>query len=200
MKQIAVLFLLGISTLSSKNAYNQNFEIKIRQNSKIIPIKNGEVILDKEEFELIVELQKLDGVFLNADFSNGLYELTNDDAIPNYKDMPGFCMAEYPFNPDKELLINNQGWTSLFYVNNDSALNNNTRFDKIVTTNKDTVTGFRTIQQFMLVNRNNEILKVSDAKEPLYLFIFASMLNPSGDWENYMGEEIKRFKFKINWK
>jgi hypothetical protein len=182
------IFQFGLFCIAQKNT----FGISIIQDGKVIqPGLMNEVVLSKTPFKIQVVLNKLAGVHLFAAFKDSIYKLGNNDSIPGFVDIPAMTMAENSFNPDQELLINDEGWAFWFY---DPKLDWH-RFDKDVVIEGDNITATKTVKQFYDVV-SGKPMPVAEVKDPLYLFFMATQ----DDKSNNPIKVLQRYKIRINWK
>jgi hypothetical protein len=191
MKKCAILcyFLVLVSIVV--NAQNENFEIKIIQDSIVHKADaNNNISIQKKPFKIQIELKGIEGVYLFASFNDSIYKIKNDKAIPGFKDIPSSTMAEESFNPNQELMMSPDGWVYWFY----KATDNWHRMDKEVLVTKNVVTISKTVKQFYFTTTEDEVL-VEKNKKPLYLFFFSAKGNENSELTN----ELQRFKLKISW-
>lgn len=170
-------------------AQEKNVVIRIEQGSESILVANQEITLSKAPFKIMVSLHHLDGVYLFASFSDSIYRLQAEEAVPDFKNLPYLAIAEASFNEDKELIINTDGWAYWFY---DPELDWH-RFDKDILVTKDSVVGTKTINQFYIPDTKSAI-PVADNTEPLYLFFLA--IDKSSK-DGVPKKELIRLKMKI---
>jgi len=169
----------------------QKLTLKIIQNGNAVTPANGELSLKKEPFSIEVTLDDLDGVYVYADFTDAVYKLNEKDRIPDLQEVPYKVMAEENFNPNKQLVINNDSWC---FWNYDKGQNIH-RFDReIKVVNDHTITGTKTITQFFYP-ATQKTVKITEATQPLYLFFLAT--NPYQKAATV--RELGRQKIKINW-
>jgi hypothetical protein len=169
----------------------KNVVIKIQQDASIDPVSGQEINLRKEPFKIVVTLSHLEGVFLFADFTDSIFKLNDNEAIPDFKNLPGLAMAESTFNEDQELIISKDGWAFWFY---DKKMDWH-RFDKNIVVTKDSVTGVKTIKQFYFPEPKQTV-PVEQTDQPLYLFFVAI---DKSDKKGAPQKELIRAKIKINW-
>ncbi|MBL7748044.1 MAG: hypothetical protein JNM19_11485 [Chitinophagaceae bacterium] len=188
MKKIVLAgFTLFISILLT--AQQKKIAVRIEQGSESILVGNQEITLSKAPFKMVVSLHHLDGVYLFASFSDSIYRLQAEEAVPDFKNLPYLAIAEASFNEDKELIINTDGWAFWFY---DPELDWH-RFDKDILVTKDSVVGTKTINQFYIPDTKSAI-PVSDNTKPLYLFFLA--IDKSSK-DGVPKKELVRLKMKI---
>ena len=185
------LLLISFFVFDFAKAQNENFEVRIIQDSAVVkPLENGVVKLQKKIFKIEIDLVGLEGIYLYASFKDNIYKINSNATIPDFKDIPAKSMAEEEFNPSQELLISEDGWAYWFYNPSDRWH----RMDKDVTVVGNKTTIRKTIKQFYF-GETEENLAVEDNVKTLYLFFLAAKLD-----DNYsLATEIKRYKLKIQW-
>ncbi|MFT3912178.1 MAG: hypothetical protein QM737_22315 [Ferruginibacter sp.] len=187
-----LLFFFFFHMLRICEAQKGNFEISIIQDGNTIsPGIMGDIVLNKSPFKILVKLTQLEGVYLFASFKDSIYKTSNNDMIPGFAEITSMVMAENAFNPNQEMIMNDEGWAYWYYDPKDESY----RFDKDIFKDGDDVTGTKTIKQFYDYAAGKEIA-VKDVKDPLYLFFFSA----THDNNHNLKKELKRFKIKINWK
>jgi len=185
MRLFILSFVISLATFTV-NAQAPHAGIKIIQDGKtyLLPGKQ-EIQLQRKPFAIEVTLQNLDGVYLKADFTDGVYKLKNDEPVPDLSTITFKAMAEEDYNKNKELLISTDDWSYWFYDPKEAYH----RFDKNVkVVNAHTYIGTKTIQQFY--TSDEKTIKVQDVQSPLYLFFLTIEKGP---------KEVMRQKVKITW-
>jgi hypothetical protein len=184
---IFLFFFVG----NAANAQNENFEVRIIQDSATVkPNENGVVQLQKKIFKIEIDLIGLEGVYLYASFKDNIYKINSNATIPDFKDIPAKSMAEEEFNPSQELIISEDGWAYWFYKPSDRWH----RMDKEITVVGNKTTIRKTVKQFYFGD-TEENLAVEDNAKTLYLFFLAAKAD-----DNFsLTTEIKRYKLKIQW-
>ena len=186
MKLLLICFTALLVTFTV-SAQTPQAIIKIIQDGKTYLPARKEIQLQRKPFVIEVTLQHIAGVYVKADFVDSMYQLKDNEPVPDLQILPGLAMAEEEFNKDKELLIKPRSWMYWFY---DPAQDWH-RFDKDVKMpNPNTVIGTKTVQQFYIV-KAKQTVKVEDVKEPLYLFFLTT--------SDVGLKELKREKVKISW-
>lgn len=183
---LACLFV-SISGFAQKEYY----KIKVIQDTVQVPGSNEVVFLQKKPFSIQVELQNLEGVYLFAAFKDSIYKLNERESIPDFKNLPSMSMAEEQFNPDQEIIIDDEGWAYWFY---DAKLDWH-RFDKEVLVSGKQVIATKTIKQFYL-SSTEKVMPVAEVRETLYLFFVSAKENKKQE----LTGELQRYKIKIAWK
>jgi hypothetical protein len=191
MKKCNILFYLFISLSFAVNAQNENFQIKIIQDSTEYKADvNNNVSIKKKPFKIQIELKGIEGVYLFTSFKDSIYKIKNDKLIPGFKDIPSSTMAEESFNPNQELIISSDGWAYWFY----KATDNWHRMDKEVVVTSNATIISKTVKQFYFPDTDDEVL-LENNKKQLYLTFFSAIKNDNGE----LIKELQRYKVKINW-
>ncbi len=176
-------------------AYSQNKHITIRLGQdKSIALEEYEsqVTFNKKNFKIQVLLENVAGVYCYASFSDSIYKLGTNDAIPGFDELPGLTMADEKFNDEKELMISKNGWSYWFY---DPAIDWHRFNKKLVLLGNGRLVATKSIKQLYIVDQKKDI-KLKDNDSPLYLFFVAIAETDAG------GKPIKeliRRKIKIEW-
>lgn len=186
------LIILYFFVINSVKAQNENFEIRIIQDSAVVKQnEKGVIQLQKKIFKIEIDLINIEGVYLYASFKDNIYKINPSAVIPDFKDIPAKSMAEEEFNPSQELIISEDGWAYWFYKPSDRWH----RMDKEVTVAGNKTTIRKTIKQFYFGD-SEENLAVEDNAKTLYLFFLAAKTDDSLN----LSTEIKRYKLKIQWR
>ncbi|HPG12052.1 MAG TPA: hypothetical protein PLU37_11005 [Chitinophagaceae bacterium] len=184
------IFLFFSTTLSCQE---KEVLIRIQQDdSYLLSNYENNITLKKNTFKIYVYLQNMDGVYVFASFGDSLNQLSANDPIPGFSEIPYMVMAEEYFNKEKELLISDQGWSYWFY---DPQLDWHRFNKKIVQIETGGLVGKKTIKQVYVVEKRKEV-KVKELKKPLYLFFVA--IKESDNKGNPLTELMRR-KVKIEW-
>jgi len=186
MKSTIICFVALLVT-GTITAQTEQVSLKIIQDGKTyLPDKN-EIQLQRKPFVIEVTLQNTPGVFVKADFKDNMYQLKDNEPVPDLKKLFSETMTEENNNKDKEIAISTEGWSNWSYQPDEKW----SSFDKEVKiVNGHTVTGSRTVQQFYTDDR--QTIKVEEIKTPLYLFFLTTT--------NDMKSELNRQKIKISWR
>ncbi len=176
-------------------AQKKDVTIRIVQEETVVTTgtDQGSIILEKKSFKIQVLLQNTKGVYAFASMNDSLYKLADTAPVPGFASLPEMTMAEAEYNKEKELIINNEGWTYWFY---DPELTWHRFNKKITQLDSGRVVGSKSIKQlYFLPGRHT--LKLKENNEPLYLFFVAV------DEEDGSGKPLKellRRKIKIEWR
>jgi hypothetical protein len=193
MRKHNILFCLFFPFSLLSKAQNENFEVKIIQDSVVIKSdKKNEIWLQKKPFKIQIELVNVEGIYLYASFNSNIIFMSKDKYdIPDFKNIPSKSMAEEAFNANQELIISKDGWAYWFY----NAKENWHRMDKevIVTDKSTTIT--KSIKQFFMYD-SEDIVEMDKIYKPLYLFFLAA----KGNTDLELSQELKRIKMYINWR
>jgi hypothetical protein len=170
MKTTLSLFFFAL--IASTTFAQAKLSLKIIQNGAAITPVNGEYELKKAPFavEFTFDANAYDGVFVNADFTDGVYKIGDKTALPDLQDIPYKIVKEDNFNPNKQIAVNSDSWAFWFY----NKANNEWRFDRdLKTADANTVTAIRTIEQVYFPVKE-KIVKMADVSEPMYLFFLVT--------------------------
>jgi hypothetical protein len=192
MKTTLSLFFFAL--IASTTFAQAKLSLKIIQNGAAITPVNGEYELKKAPFavEFTFDVNAYDGVFVNADFTDGVYKIGDKTTLPDLQDIPYKIVKEDNFNPNKQIAVNSDSWAFWFY----NKANNEWRFDRdIKTVDANTVTAIRTIEQVYFPVKE-KIVKMADVSEPMYLFFLVT--NPYN--QRGVVREQFRQRMKLNFK
>jgi hypothetical protein len=192
MKTTISLFFFA---LVASTAFSQaKVSLKIIQNGAAVTPVNGEYDLKKAPFavEFTFDANNVDGVFVNADFTDAVYKIGDKAPLPDLQDIPFKIVKEDNFNPNKQIAINSDNW-SFWYYNKGT---NEYRWDRdIKTVDAYTVTATRTIEQVYFPVKEKAV-KIADVTAPLYLFLLVT--NPYN--QRGVVRENYRQRMKLNFK
>jgi hypothetical protein len=192
MKTTISLFFFA---LVASTAFSQvKVSFKILQNGAAVTPVNGEYELKKAPFavEFTFDVNAVDGVFVNADFTDAVYKTGDKAPLPDLQDIPYKVVKEENFNTNKQIAISSDSWSFWFY----NKGTNEYRFDRAVkTVDANTVTVTRTVEQVYFPVKE-KTLKMAEVAEPLYLFLLVT--NPYN--QRGVVREFYRQKMKLNFK
>ena len=192
MKTTISLFFFA---LVASTAFSQaKVSLKIIQNGAAVTPVNGEYDLKKAPFsvEFTFDVNAVDGVFVNADFTDAVYKTGDKTSLPDLQDIPYKIVKEDNFNPNKQLAVTSDSWSFWFY----NKGTNEYRFDRdIKTVDANTVTATRTVEQVYFPVKE-KTLKMAEVTEPIYLFFLVT--NPYN--QRGVVREFYRQKMKLNFK
>jgi len=181
----ALLFVISLASFTQSK--KEKFSVEIWQDSKPVGIKDGIVVLQKKEFQIKVHLIEQEGVYLSSSFGSSYYGLKETDEVPDLQEIGARSFAESTFNEDKDLIIDNEGVSYMFYKPKQDWH----RFDKDIQIEGKTVTGTKTIQHlFILENRSN--VNIEEVQKPLNLFFVATT-------KGRKIKELQRLKLQVRW-
>lgn len=189
---LPVLFL-SLPFLSA--GQEKNVTIRIVQEEDVFTpgVRAASVILEKKSFKIQVLLQHIKGVYLFASLNDSLYSLPDHIPVPGLASLPERTVAEAEHNDEKELFVNDNGWSYWFY---DPALSWHRFNKKIILLDSGRVIGTKTIKQLAFLP-SGETKKLKDNDAPLYLFFVAvEEEDPTGR----PSKELLRRKIKIEWR
>lgn len=166
-KSIPLIIFSLLLFISFATPKESAYSISIEQDGKTFVIADSDTLqLQRKPFTIRVSLVHLEGIYLNASLSPSYYLLADNQPIPDWKYIESKAFADAAFNPEKELLIADDGFNYWFH---DPELEWN-RFDPGIVVEKDSVIGFRTVARFWDADAD-EPIKLKDVKK-LYLFSF----------------------------
>lgn len=151
------------------------------------------ITLERKAFKIQVLLQHIKGVYLFASFSDSLYKLEENMPVPGFAELPSKAMAEEEFNKEKELIVDDGGWSYWFF---DPAMTWHRFNKKIILLDSDRVVGTKTIKQ-LYFPPSKETVKLKDNRTALYLF-FTVVKDETPDGKP--GNELLRRRVKIDWR
>lgn len=165
LRTVAFIFL--ILSMDKNLILAQSFDLSLFQGEKAIPIENGVVYLKKEPFVLHINLNELEGVFLNCNRNANIAYNVKNNKIPNFQQIGYLVGAEDPYNPDQDLIIHgNHSYSYWYYDPADPAY----KFDSVISVKGSTVLATRSVKQFYEEGKN---IPVSQMSEKLYLTVFS---------------------------
>lgn len=192
MKTAISLFFFA---LVASTAFSQvKAGLKIIQNGAPVSPVNGEYELKKAPFsvEFTFDVNNVDGVFVYADFADGIYKIGDKAPLADLQDIPFKIVKEDNFNPNKQIAINSDTW-SFWYYNKGT---NEYRWDRdIKSVDANTVTATRTIEQVYFPVKEKSV-NMTEVGEPLYLFFLVT--NPYN--QRGVVREQYRQRAKLNFK
>lgn len=190
-----LFFTLLIAVSAGVQAQQKWMDIHIIQGDDVYTPGAGKdsIVLQKKTFRIQVLLQHTSGVYVFASFHDSLYRLSENIPVPDLAGLPYMAMAEEEFNREKELIVDDEGWSYWFY---DPKMTWHRFNKKIILLDSGRVVGTKTIKQLFLPP-SNETLRLKDNSSALYLFFLAI------DKETADGKpetELLRRRIKIDWR
>jgi hypothetical protein len=168
MKALPFILLLLFLNSGFMDGKESSYTISIIQDGTQHEIGQSDTVhLKRSSFSILTSLSLTEGIYLQASFNPSCYNLDNQSPIPDWQYIEAKAFADAPFNPDKELLLAEDGFNYWFY---DPKLNWN-RFDPGLEVQNGLVTGTRTIERLWDVDRS-EALSLNSINRPIYLFSF----------------------------
>lgn len=192
-KLLSTTFIIAILIISFsfKGLQSEKFDVEILQDGESVEIVNNRVFLDKKEFKIRVTLKNHEGVYMSSSFQTDYFSLNDNDPIKDFEWLGAKSRAEVKFNGDKELRINKEIVSYLFY---DPELDWH-RFDKDIILEQNKVIGVKTIERIYDEDIEKSI-NLSDISNDIFLFFVAS-----GKYKNgKIPDEYGRIKIQIKWK
>lgn len=154
---------------------------------------NDSLTLQKKGFRIQLMLEGVEGVYVHISFSDSLHQLPPGAPVPRYDQLPALTMAEENFNKEKELLVDDEGWSYWFY---DPGTHWHRFNKKIIFLDKGRVVGTKTVKQLYFV-QTGESRKLKEIHRPLYLFFIV----PAGkDAAGKPVGELQRARVRIDWR
>lgn len=164
--------------------------ISFIQNGQVVIPVNGVLTLNKSEFDVVLNSKTRIDVFVNASKNNTIYTKALQANPLTESEMFQYraAIAEYLFNPDKDIFVSDEGTSIWFYEGDENHKFNNVEV-------KDNQFAFtRTIQSFNDIDIK-EITSVNTINTPIYLvFVVLKMKDQKVDLE-----EQQRLAVKIEW-
>jgi hypothetical protein len=183
--------LLIILNFVQVNIFGQSFKIEFLQGGQTFRGDSTLVIkLKKEPFVIAVELNKLDGVFVNSSYDDIVYQGALKRNLPDFQTIGWKVSVETEFNKDQELFLQDQD--SYCYWFYDPKEYDWHRFDSLIVRKGNTIIGTKTIRQFYSLENKLNIAIKDLPKKPIYLSFFST----SGSFakENAKLEQVQCFR------
>lgn len=176
-------------------AQQKDVSVRLVQEDLVYTVDQGQdaVTLQQKTFRVQVLLQHVKGVYVFASFSDSLFRLPADKRVPGFADLPVMTMAEEQFNKEKELMVNDEGWSYWFY---DPGMHWHRFNKKITLLDSGRIVGTKTIKQLYLAG-DQKTIKLKENNRPLYLFFVAA---GEEDSNGRPLQELLRRKIKIDWR
>jgi hypothetical protein len=168
MKHLPLLIIFSIYFSATLNA--QSFRVAFIQDGHVVlPEQKGTVNLKRSPFEIRVELDSLDGIFVNCSESPRLKYLVQKNDVPDFQNIVWKVSVETEFNQDHELFIQNlDSYCYWFY---DPKLDWH-RFDSTAVYENGRVQAQKSIHQFYDIEKKTK-LSIKEAPEVLHLSTFS---------------------------
>ena len=192
MKIISKILLVAILILfmSLVGLESEKYQVEILQDGKIVPLVHNVASLEKKEFQIRITLNDHDGVFMSSSFNRDYFDLRDEQEIKDYRWLNSKTRVEKNFNKDKELAIDDENVSYLFYDKNMDWH----RFDKDLVINGNKVIGTKTIKK-VLVESSNQEIPLKKIGKNIYLFFVATE-----EWKGDKGpKELGRTKIELRW-
>lgn len=188
-KIILTLVCLSFCNLSFENIQKSGFEIEILQDDDFVDVFDNEVTLEKAPFTLRVKMFGIDGVYLNASYSDKLFEVGQAGKIPDFRFINTKAMAEDAMNKKKELVLSESLYS---FLNYDAAAKTHP-FDS-VQIEAGHVVGYKTIEN-LNDKDSGKAIKMEKIKKDLYLFFVATSPHEKG----LAPQELGRTRIHVKW-
>lgn len=187
MKFVHFLFLFTCSLKLQAQDYRIHF---LQDGKEIVPIAEH-LTLVKKPFQIQVELLKADGVFGNCSWSDSLFRMPLQQALPETELIQWKIAVEPENNTDKDMIVSKSSYFYWFY---NPKIDTWHRFDPNPLVEKGRVVGTKSISSlFLSENDNTETsrLDIHDVNQPMYLLFFLM------DKKNE--NAYQRQRFQIDW-
>ncbi len=199
--KITVLYLLlSFICLAQQESIVQNsvkrgFLLEIEQNGSIVKPIGDSVLLAKHPFTIILTCQNINGVTINLSHSANLFNLTENDEVPDLKHLWMKINVEEPNNIDKTLEVNNG--TGYHYIGFDETWK---KCDSVIFSEGKNIIKNRVDSLYVF---NGQTLPIKDCEKDLYLFAMdysSEKQRNSGTLEDIDNKVFSRQRLKIVWK
>ncbi|MGB0805174.1 MAG: hypothetical protein ACPGRC_00700 [Salibacteraceae bacterium] len=187
---IVVLVMFGLFTQASNGYVSKNhFVAYIVQDGKQLPIDQHVVRVKRAPFDIVIEMQDTEGVFVSGSFHPQTYNQAIRNISP--EQLPGFSsVAIYDFwrNPLNEFMI--EGVNPNFWFIDSPSKHRFSRYEKV----NGSIVAYRTVNHFYDLVKHEKI-EITNVEKPLYITFIKFKANN----EDYRQEELMRHGFKIIW-
>ena len=181
-----LVFLFSAFVLNAQD-YRIHF---IQDGKEILPIAEH-LTLAKKPFQIQVELLKAEGVFGNCSWSDSLFRIPLQQALPETELIQWKIAVEPENNTDKDMIVSKSSYFYWFY---NPKIDTWHRFDPNPVVEKGRVLGTKSISSLFLSENDNtesSSLDLHHVNQPLYLLFFLM------DKKNE--KVIQRQRFQIDW-
>ncbi|MEC4114996.1 hypothetical protein [Myroides pelagicus] len=163
-----VLSLLLI-LLTSTNSWSQegNISVNVIQNGELIPAKDGIINLKSEEFTFEITAEHLTSFLIGITTTKELYTATLADYELQQPWFKSYAMADYPFNPNRELLLSDQAPNYWHFTSPEDH-----RFDHSPQGTNEHWTAKRTIRTLNDLH-NKKTIPINEFKNSVYLYFYS---------------------------
>lgn len=191
MKVIFSVGFLFLCTLVF--AQNPSVSITLVQDEQRITINEFDtlVILKPTPFHFEVELSNCKGVYLQASRTSEYYDTPKDSLLKDWNYIPDKVMAEDDFNVDKDMLVDNDGFSYWFY----DPKKDWHRFDKELKVKKNLVKATYTVNNIYDTAKHDQV-ELSDYLDTLYLLFFIAEENDSHQLTTELARKLIRIRFQ----
>jgi hypothetical protein len=191
MKTVLLLFSAVVNSFLF--GQNPSVSIVIVQQDKRIEITENDtlILLKPAAFHFEIELEKCQGVFVQASRTSDYYDTPKDSLLRDWTIIPDKVMAEDDFNTNKDLIVDPEGFSYWFY----DPKKDWHRFDKNVIAKKKHIKAKYTVEKLFdpTIPTTDELTEYIDT---LYLLFFIAEENDSHQLTNELSRKIIRIRFQ----
>jgi hypothetical protein len=170
--------------------FGQTFKIDFLQGSQTFRGDSTRVIkLKKEPFVIAVELDSLDGIFVNCSERPVIAYGAMKRNIPYFSQIGSMVSVEAEFNRDQELFLNYPNdFCYWFYDPKEYDWH---RFDSVIVRKGSSIIGTKTVRQFYSLEQDKN-LTLKEVPKKLYLTFFS--INGSFNEENAVLNQVQTYQ------
>lgn len=163
LSQVLILVFLAQGCKSTKSTSQaiRNIQIAIEQDGKLIKPSKGVIELKKEAFDLIFEMPKNSGVFVNLSYSDSTSKLTLQGKVPSVFDNRNVIAVDL-FNRESTLYVTDDSINVSYYTSDEEHT-----FNEIAMLNGGH-RGARTVTKMYDLNTSTSY-EIKDISESIYL-------------------------------
>ncbi|MEN9998286.1 MAG: hypothetical protein RI922_1276 [Bacteroidota bacterium] len=174
-------------------AQNPYVSITLVQDEQRITINEFDtlVILKPTPFRFEIELSNCEGVFIQASRTSEYYDTPKDSLLKDWIYIPDKVMAEDDFNVDKDMLVDNDGFSYWFY----DPKKDWHRFDNDIKVKKNVVKATYTVSKIYDTALHEQV-ELSDYLDTLYLLFFIAKENESHQLTTELARKLIRIRFQ----
>lgn len=189
-----MLYFLFLPGFAIGQTDSTKYHIEFIQEGIAVPVVDNKVSLRNAPFQIQITLYNHDGVFMSASFGEEYFSLGDSLPIPDFAYLNAKTRAEHPFNSDRELPIDGETVSFLFY---DPAYDWH-RFDDSIVIDGDKVVGTKSIEK-LYIEATGDTIELRDFSGSLYLFFVATTAWPqTGEAPLELGRKFMELVFETN--